>query len=200
MAACDDSKVVRHSPGDDADNNGNDGTSNNSSGPLNERGTDDAGHGPDEDQELIEAGLMTGSWRVANADDNALIANFDLIQEAQNSTVEGTYTMGLGIYDRLEGKSGDISAESSLNAEVLTLKWNPTDVPDEVYTISAQKQDDDLFTGRITAIDYAQLDREVVVTRYHFGGADPDTSDGTTAGDIDAGPQGGAGSQVDAGR
>jgi hypothetical protein len=186
---------VRHGPNADG-SSGNNG--NNGSGTLTESGTDDAGHGPDEDQELIEAGLMTGSWRVGNASDNALIANFDLIQEADNSAVEGYYTMGLGIYDRLEGKSGELSAESSLNGDTLTLKWNPTDVPNEMYTVSAQKQDDDTFTGRITAIDYAQLDREVVVTRYHFGGAAADDGDGTTAGDIDAGQQGGAGAQIDA--
>jgi hypothetical protein len=211
LPACDGSKVVRHGPNNGADggannganngsNNGGNNGANNGTGQLTESGTDDAGHGPDEDQELIEAGFMTGSWRVGNAEDQALIANFDLIQEAQSASVEGNYTMGNAVYDRLDGVSGEVSAESSFSADTLTLKWNPTDVPNEMYTITAQKVDDDTFTGRLSAIDYVQLDREVRITRYHFGGAAPDDDDGTTAGDIDAGPQGGAGgSQTDAG-
>lgn len=184
---CDGSKVVRHGPNSGGGNNG----TNNGGGQLTEEGTDDAGHGPDEDVQLAEAGFMTGSWRVGDAADNALIANFDLIQEEGKTAVEGYYTMGSALYTRLEGKSGDVGPSSSFDGQTLTLKWNPTDVASEMYTVTAEKQDRDTFTGRISAIDYEELDREVVITRYNVpiesGGDDE------TAGDIDAGSQGGAG-------
>jgi hypothetical protein len=171
LGACDESQLTKSGP-NNADNNGNNNTNN-----LTEEGTDEHGHGPDPDAELIEAGPMTGSWRVSRDEDDALVTNVDIIQEEGNATLEGYYSMGSGIYDRLDGKSGEISDESTYEGTKLVLKWNPTDVTSEMYTIEADQIDDDTFEGKLTAIDYEQLDKQVTITRYNFEDTDDDDGD-----------------------
>lgn len=162
LSGCENSQLVTNDSNEEANN----GTEQ----PI--EGADDAGHGPDEDAQVLEAGFMAGSWRIGDAEDDALIADMDLVHIGGESAVEGTFTMGSGLYTRLEDEQGDLLDQSSFDGDTLVLAWNPTDVADEVYTVEAQKVDDDTFTGRLTALDYEQLDREVTVTRYKFDGGD----------------------------
>lgn len=172
LGGCDESQITKSGP-NNGDNNGN-----NNNNSLTEEGTDEHGHGPDPDAELVEAGFMTGSWRVGNDEDDALIVNVDIIQEEDKPTLEGYYSMGSGIYERLDGKSGEISEESTYDGAKLVLKWNPTDVTSEMYTIEADQLDEDTFEGKLTAIDYEQLDKSVTITRYNFEDVDEDNDAG----------------------
>jgi hypothetical protein len=183
---CDDPKLVTDEP-----------TLNNASNNApDEHGLDDAGHGPDEDVELIENGLMTGNWRLAVAADQSLISDFTLFQEVDDPRLGGYFDMSVTAENDAAGVGGDIMADSTFDGETLTLKWNPTpDVPDEVYTVVATKQDDDTFTGTLDAAVYTHLSEEIVFTRYPTPPVDEQSDAGTTAGEIDAGGQGGAGGE-----
>src|SRR5690554_491348 len=175
---CDDnSKVITESnKSDDAD--------------TNHGHTDDAGHGPDEDVQTIENGFMTGSWRVGLVEDQSLVVNLDTFQEKGNPEVSGYFTMGMLAENGADSKSGDIFAEtSSFDGETLIVKWNPTDVADEVYTIEAVKEDENTLTGTVSAAIFTDINAEIRITRY----AAPPVGEDENAGDIDAGEQGGAG-------
>lgn len=133
--------------------------------PNHNIGSDDAGHGPNADITLAEPGTMAGSWRIENGEDNALIANMDLVHIEGRSEVEGYFTMRSGLTQAVDGAQGDLYDSSNIAGDDLVLEWNPTDVDDEIYTIEAERLDEDTFTGRLTAIDYEELDKDVVIKR-----------------------------------
>lgn len=179
---CEDSKVVGTDQNKDNQNQSDTGAGE----------TDDSGHGPDKDAETFAIGVMTGSWRVSNDKDDSMIANFDLFQEEQNPALEGYYTMSMIAGNGADSESGDIMDTSTFDGETLTLNWNPTPTADELYTVSATRQDDGTFKGTLSAAIYTELETEVRVTPLTpppSNGSDA----GETAGDIDAGSQGGAG-------
>ncbi len=165
-----------HANGDDAGSStsSNNGTSD-TGGPL-DAGVADTG--VDTATQVPPIGFMTGSWRVGNADDQSLISDFDLNQPVGSTSVTGKYTMGSALGADVEGKSGDIAGGSSFDGTTLTLKWNPTDSSTELYTISAEKQEDGTLSGQVTAAEDPQVSQRVVITRYqHPAGDDPVLAD-----------------------
>ena len=127
--------------------------------------TDQQGHGtaPGEEQHL-EPGFMNGSWRTATTSDDTPVAYFDTFQDKGDPSVTGTFLMGLGIYPRLDGESGDID-QASFDGTTLTLTWNPTNDAAEMFTLQATKSDDNTMTGTITSQRNPDLNLQVTLTR-----------------------------------
>ncbi|QDG50222.1 hypothetical protein FIV42_05605 [Persicimonas caeni] len=126
---------------------------------------DEEGHGTSpEEEELVEPGFMNGSWRVATTDQDTPAVYFDTFQDKGDTTVTGQYLMALGIYERLDGESGDIQ-EGSFDGNTLTLKWNPTNDQEEVLTLQATKTSEDTLEGNVTAKRNVEMDIPVKVTR-----------------------------------
>ncbi|MFP4598879.1 MAG: hypothetical protein ACLFVJ_11540 [Persicimonas sp.] len=128
--------------------------------------TDEHGHGidPETEGETIPPGFMNGSWRAATGDQDTPAVYFDTFQDEGEPEVTGTYLMALGINDRLDGESGDL-AEASFDGTTLTIEWNPTTDPAEMYTLQADKVDEDTLEGRVTAERNPELDEVVTLTR-----------------------------------
>lgn len=150
---------------------------------------DDAGHGPDDDAPVIENGFMTGSWRVGRVEDQSLVVDLDTFQEKGSTEVSGYFTMSMLAGNGADSKSGDLLEGTTFDGETLIVKWNPTDVENELYTIEATRVDENTLTGTVSAAIYADFDAEVRITRYPA----PPVGEDEQAGDIDAGQQGGAG-------
>jgi hypothetical protein len=129
--------------------------------PMDEEGH---GTGPDE-QELIEPGFMNGSWRVATDEQNTPAVYFDTFQDKGETQVSGTYLMALGIYERLDGESGNLEAASSFDGDTLILEWNPTNDAEEVLTLQATRVDENTLEGRVTAKRNVEMDIPVKLTR-----------------------------------
>ncbi|TDP62647.1 hypothetical protein [Bradymonas sediminis] len=182
---CEDSKVVGQTTGK---NNGT--QTQRDVGGTGE--VDDAGHGHDEDVTLIAPGFVNGSWRVGAAEDQSLIVNLDLIQEDGATEVEGYYTMSMLAENGAADKGGDIMSSSTFDGTTLTVQWNPTQNENEIYTIEATKQDENNFTGTLSALVFTDVNQEIRISRYP-GSPSTDGEGEETAGDIDAGQQGGAG-------
>lgn len=127
--------------------------------------TDEEGHGtaPGE-EEQIEPGFMNGSWRVAATEQDTPAVYLDTFQDKGDSEVTGTYLMAIAIYERLDGESGDL-AQGSFDGGTLTVKWNPTTDPEEMFTLQASKVDDNTLEGNITAQRNTELDVPVKLTR-----------------------------------
>ena len=128
--------------------------------------TDPEGHGtaPGEEQH-IDPGFMNGSWRTATTSDDTPVAYFDTFQDKGDPSVTGTFLMGLGVYPRLDGESGDV-AQSSFDGTTLTLKWNPTNDSEEMFTLQATKSDDNTMSGTITSARNPDLNVSVTLTRH----------------------------------
>lgn len=129
--------------------------------------TDEHGHGTDpsvEGDERIAPGFMNGSWRVATTEQDTPVAYLDTFQDKGEARVDGTYLMAIGIYERLDGETGDLQ-EATLDGDTLTVTWNPTNDQTELFTLQAQKVDENTFEGRITAERNPELDLLVQVTR-----------------------------------
>lgn len=126
---------------------------------------------PDENDgdDVVDApsapGFMNGAWRVGTQADDATIAHFDLVQTEGNPAITGGFLTGDGLYEGLlEGGVGQL-AESSYDGTTLTIQWNPTTQDVEMLTLSATKDDDDTFSGNITAVQNVELDMPVKMTR-----------------------------------
>ncbi|AWV88886.1 hypothetical protein [Bradymonas sediminis] len=124
------------------------------------------GHGKEPGEyELLEPGFMNGSWRVAEPTQDAPVAYFDTFQDEGDSEVTGDFVMGNALYEGgIDGQSGEI-AVGSFDGTTLTLKWNPTTDPDEMFTLVATKTTEDHLQGKITADRNVELDYAVSVTR-----------------------------------
>jgi hypothetical protein len=126
---------------------------------------DEEGHGTsDDEQELIEPGYMNGSWRAATDDQDTPAVYFDTFQDKGDTEVTGTYLMALGIYERLDGESGDLT-EASLSGDTFTVSWNPTNDEGELLTLQATKVDENTMEGSVTAKRNVEMDIPVTLTR-----------------------------------
>lgn len=112
----------------------------------------DHNHGPDDDMVPIETGLLSGSWRVAMAEDDAPVAYFDIFHDQGATEAQGTYWMMDGLSEMLDGESGDLSSVE-LQGDDLTISFNPTSDLEELYTLELSRDNDDLFTGSMTAVN-----------------------------------------------
>lgn len=126
---------------------------------------DEEGHGSaDDESDLLEPGYMNGSWRVATTEQDTPAVYFDTFQDKGDSLVTGQYLMALGIYERLDGESGDIQ-EASFDGDTLTIKWNPTNDQEELFTLQATKASEDSLEGTITANRNVDMNIPVKMTR-----------------------------------
>lgn len=150
---------------------------------------DDSGHGPDDDTPVIENGFMTGSWRVGRVEDQSLVVDLDTFQEKGSTELSGYFTMSMLAGNGADSKSGDLLEGSTFDGETLIVKWNPTNVENELYTIEATKVDENTLTGTVKAAIFTDFDADIRITRY----AAPPVGEDDEPGDIDAGQQGGAG-------
>jgi hypothetical protein len=130
---------------------------------------DEEGHGTSEDeQETIEPGFMNGSWRAATGDQDTPAVYLDTFQDKGDANVTGTYLMALGIYERLDGESGNV-AEASFTREEFTVTWNPTNDTEELLTLQATKVDENTLEGHVTAKRNIQMNIPVTLTRTTTG-------------------------------
>ncbi|TXD34672.1 hypothetical protein FRC96_13755 [Lujinxingia vulgaris] len=106
----------------------------------------------DDDAELIETGILSGSWRVAMAEDDAPVAYFDIFHDQGATEAQGTYWMMDGLSEMLDGLTGDLNSVE-LQGDDLTITFNPTTDLDELYTLELSRDNDDLFTGAMTAVN-----------------------------------------------
>ncbi|RVU44872.1 hypothetical protein EA187_10065 [Lujinxingia sediminis] len=106
----------------------------------------------DDDAEHIETGLLSGSWRVAMTEGDAPVAYFDIFHDQGASDAQGTYWMMDGLSEMLDGLSGDLNSVE-LQGDDLTITFNPTTDLDELYTLTLSRDNDDLFTGSMTAVN-----------------------------------------------
>lgn len=113
----------------------------------------DETHGPDDDVDLVETGLLSGSWRVAMAQDDAPVAYFDIFHDRGATEAQGTYWMMAGLSEMLDGESGDLSSVELQGGDDLTITFNPTSDLEELYTLELSRDNDDLFTGSMTAVN-----------------------------------------------
>ena len=126
---------------------------------------DEEGHGTSADeQEKIEPGFMNGSWRAATGEQDTPAVYFDTFQDKGDAAVTGTYLMALGIYERLDGESGDIQ-HASFDGNTLTIEWNPTNDREEVLTLEASKVDENTLEGTVTAKRNVNMNIPVTITR-----------------------------------
>lgn len=128
---------------------------------------EEPGHGPDEGSESLAPGFLSGTWRVATAEEDTPIAFFDLVQVEGEDEVSGTYLMGVG-FEGLADGNGEIIA-ASFDSGKLELQWNPTQADDEVFTVTdTVKVNDDLFTGVLTIKNDPEALQNVTITRQDF--------------------------------
>lgn len=160
----------------DSDNSKLTSTNNSSStdsGTNNGEGEGDDSYAGDDDHngqepweiEHIEPGFMNGSWRAGALDQDKPVAYFDTFQDEGEPETTGTFVMGNAIYDGgVDGESGDIK-QGSFEGDTLTLKWNPTTDPDEMFTLVATRADENTLNGKVTSKRNPELDMSVAITR-----------------------------------
>ena len=129
---------------------------------------DDDGHGPDPDAVKTDIAPVTGSWRVARAEDDAPVVYLDLLVSAEETDdMTGHFIMGLAPAEMLDGNRGDVVG-GSYEDGVMVVEWNPTAQDTELYRITTtDKVDDDNFNGVFTA-EHAPLEFEVSLSRRVF--------------------------------
>lgn len=131
-------------------------------------GDDGHGHGPDPDAVSIPTSEITGSWRVARAEDDAPLGYFDLMNLVGEEEVDGNFVMGLVPSEMFDGARGDLLEGSTWDGEDLVIRWNPTSQPTERYTItSTNRVDFDRFDGQFAA-EQAPFSFEVTIGRMNF--------------------------------
>lgn len=162
------------------------GNKNNSSGVNNgdkEKDEDppghseeDDGHGMSKEEGVSSApGFLSGSWRVARADEDKPIAHFDIIHVEGEKDISGTFLMGNGL-DGGAGEDGEGLDEANgelINAtyggDKFELVWNPTQDPEEMYMVtSTSKVDNDNFKGKLVSELDSTLSVDVTITRQVF--------------------------------
>lgn len=135
-------------PPAEQENQGNDGQENQGD-PGEEYGIDD-GHGPDDDMELLEVGLLNGSWRVAVTEGDQPMVYFDIFQDKGETTGSGDYWMGFVLGPDFDGSSGEL-LDVAIDGDKVEVAWNPTPDDAEMYWVELVRQDDDTFTGQFKA-------------------------------------------------
>ncbi len=103
-------------------------------------------HGPDDDEVLVDAGSLQGSWRAAFDDGNVPLAYFDIFHDEGESTADGDFLMGIAVSHMQDGTSGSIESVS-IDGENVEVRWNPTDAQEEMYILELVRDDDDSYTG-----------------------------------------------------
>lgn len=129
-------------------------------------GIDDDGHGPDDDMELLEVGLLNGSWRVAVTEGDQPMVYFDIFQDKGEVTGSGDYWMGFVLGPDFDGASGELS-DVEISGDKIEVAWNPTPDDEEMYWVEVIRQDDDTFTGAFKAAKREDT-FDVVMTRRVF--------------------------------
>ncbi len=108
------------------------------------------GHGPDEDEVLIEAGSLQGSWRAAQVEQDRPLAYFTIFHDQGASDADGSFLMGLAMGDGLDGESGEIQSVQ-LHGDRLEITWNPTNDSQELYYLILEPEHEDLYRGTFEA-------------------------------------------------
>ncbi len=116
--------------------------------PVNNHSHDDhEGHGGDDEAEQIETGFLSGTWRVARAEDDAPLVDFDFVHDKDASIATGNFMMGNALYEELDRVSGDL-VSTTWDTNGLDVRWNPTNDDEEVYVITETvRVDDNALTG-----------------------------------------------------
>lgn len=123
------------------------------------------GHGSEEeDNNHVAAGFMNGTWRAGAGEQDEPAVYFDTFQDEGDSTITGQYTMGFAIYELYDGESGDISSAEFTDG-TLTVLWNPTTDPMEMFSLEATRVDQNTLQGTITAKRNPELNLQVTLTR-----------------------------------
>lgn len=167
---CEDSKkvveVANNQPVDQPDTTSNDPDDDEIDG-IEQPGEDPDLAISDDENVVIEAGYMNGSWQVSAGEQDEPAVRFDTFQDEGSPEVTGDYTMGFAIYELLDGETGEID-EASFDGTKLTLYWNPTTDRDETLTLEANKVDENTLEGTITAKRNVELNLPVVVKRVNL--------------------------------
>ena len=109
------------------------------------------GHGPDEDEVLIEAGPLQGSWRAAQVEQDRPLAYFTIFHDEGASEADGSFLMGLAMGDGLDGESGQIQSVRLEGDRRLEITWNPTSDSQERYYLTLEPEHEDLYRGTFEA-------------------------------------------------
>lgn len=144
----------------DNDNDDNDNHQN-----VHNHYNDDA-HGPDDDQELIDAGALQGAWRAAFVEGDEPLAYFDVFHDEGAATASGDFTMGIAMGDMLDGTVGEID-DIAVDGDSVTVEWNPTTQETEMYTLDLHRVDDDTYEGTFGAEQYPET-HDAEMTRQQF--------------------------------
>ncbi len=110
-------------------------------------------HGPDDDQELTDAGSLQGSWRAAFVEGDTPLAYFDIFHDDGESSADGDFLAGPAISDMQDGTTGAI-ADVTISGAAVVVKWNPTTDDEELYTLELEAQGDDSYSGEFSAQRY----------------------------------------------
>ncbi|MFW5966142.1 MAG: hypothetical protein ACOCV2_01435 [Persicimonas sp.] len=128
---------------------------------------DEEGHGVDPDQgedEVVEAGFMNGSWRAGTEEQDRPAVYFDTFHDEGDTEVTGTYLMGNGLVEQFDGESGELES-AQFDGERFVVEWNPSADSREMYTLEAERVDEDTLEGRVTAEQNPEIDHSLVLTR-----------------------------------
>lgn len=118
--------------------------------PSEPGGIDDDGHGPDDDMELLEVGVLNGSWRVAVSTTDEPMVYFDIFQDKGETTGSGDYWMGFVLGPDFDGSAGELS-DVEIDGDKIEIAWNPTVDDEEMYWVELVQQDEDTFVGKFNA-------------------------------------------------
>jgi hypothetical protein len=147
---CDEGTVVvpGENEANDQDNQENSHNDHNHGHPYDDQYAVD--HGPDDDEELVEPGVLNGSWRAARAADDAPLAYFDIFHDVGATTGTGNFLMGMAMGELLMGTAGDL-ADVEFGVESIVIAWNPTTDDEEMYWVTLTVVDEDNFEGTFEA-------------------------------------------------
>lgn len=128
---------------------------------------EDESHGPDDNEELLDAGLLNGSWRAAMADDDRPIAYFDILHDDGETTATGHFMMGMAPYEHLDETTGDLS-DVTIDGNSVEVAWNPTVQLEEMYWVELTRETNDRFTGVLKIEQAPEVEHQVVMERMVF--------------------------------
>ena len=110
-------------------------------------------HGPDDDEVLVDAGSLQGSWRVGFVDGDVPLTYFDIFHDDGETTADGDFMAGIAIADMQDGNTGSIES-ITIDGENVEIEWNQTDADEELYSLALEREDDDNYTGVFSAAMY----------------------------------------------
>ncbi len=144
-------------------NNGNNDNNDETEVPHEE----DEGHGLGEEDpsETMEPGFLSGTWRVATAEDDAPVAHFDIVHVTGEAEITGSFLTGVGIHEDLADETGEL-IDVDYGDNKFELVFNPTPDEEEFYTITTTERiDDNHFKGKLTAERNDELNLDVTIAR-----------------------------------